>query len=182
VTAAVNNELVCRPSRDEYFEYYDTYIRRVPDGKCLSLLETQDTELQLFFSAVSEVDASIVHAPYGWTIKQVVGHLIDVERIFSDRLLRISSGDQQPQPGMDQDLYVNCQDYQTPNLRALLEEWKLCRRSNILLVNRLKPDAWKMTGTASGYPVSVRALLWMMVGHVTHHFTIIQQRLDRSKL
>lgn len=182
MTPADNSEILHRPSPEEYFEYYETYIRLVPDGQCLSLLQSQVTELTDFFSKVSEADSSIVHPPYRWTIKQVLGHLIDVERIFSDRLLRISSGDKQPQPGMDQDLYVMHQDYQAPSVQSLLEEWKLCRQANILLFKRLKPNAWKMTGTASGYNVSVRALLWMIVGHVIHHFTIIQQRLSSSKV
>lgn len=166
-----------RPERDEFFEYYLTYIRLVPDGQCSALMESQVDQLREFFLAVSEEQASIVHAPYSWTIKQVVGHLIDAERIFAERLHHIAFNDLQPLNGMDQDQYVANADYITPSLQALVSELLLCRQANLLLVHRIKSSAWDNRGVASGYEVTARALAWMMVGHIMHHQRIIERRL-----
>lgn len=166
-----------RPEKDEYFEYYETYIRLVPNGDILQTASTQLRNISAILAAIPDEAASQVHAPYTWTIAQVLGHIIDAERIFADRLHRISSGDPQPQPGMDQDLYINGQDFTIPRLSSLAEEWSCLRQANILLIRRIRPDAWSNRGTASGYTVTPRALAWMLVGHVTHHMTIVCKRL-----
>lgn len=166
-----------RPKADEYFEYYDTYISKVPDGDVLELLKSQVIELKEFFASVPESESTRLHAPYTWTIKQVVGHLIDAERIFADRLHRFAMGDPQPQPGMDQDIYVAGGNYDSVALPALVEEFCLCRRANCLLIARLPEQAWDHRGVASGYEVTVRALAWMMAGHVIHHMRIVHKRL-----
>lgn len=170
-----------RPNADEYYSYYETYVRLVGETDLLQQAADQIGELTELFAGVSEADAMVVHPPYTWTIKQVVGHLIDAERIFSDRLHRFASGDLQELPGMEQDPYVANQDYQTPALRALLEELLLCRRANLLLMKRLLPHAWDQRGVASGHPVTVRALAWIMVGHITYHLRIVRQRLQGAR-
>jgi DinB superfamily len=169
-----------RPTTDEYFEYYATYINQVPDGDILQLAERQVSEMREFLGGISEAESMVVHPPYTWTIKQVVGHMIDAERIFADRLHRISSGDPQPQPGMDQDPYVANHDYEEPTLQVLLEELLLCRQANLLLIRRLKPTAWDVRGVASGYTFTVRALVWILVGHITHHLKIVRKRIGTS--
>lgn len=166
-----------RPGRDEYFEYYDTYVSKVPDGNIVQQLRCQVDELQAFFDRVSEEVAQQIHPPYTWTIKQVVGHLIDAERIFADRMHKFAMGDQQAQPGMDQDVYVAAVDYTNVSLSALVAELLHCRRANVLLVERLTAEAWKRRGFASGYEVSVRALAWMLVGHIIHHMQIVAKRI-----
>lgn len=166
-----------KPTPNEYHEYYRGYIEQIPDDQCLALLESQVEELRDFFSSVVEEDASIVHVPYTWTIKQVVGHLIDVERIFADRLHRFSSGETQPQPGMDQDAYIANQDFDSPTLKSLIDELIFCRQANLLMVRRIRPDAWNRRGIASSCLVSTRALVWMLVGHFNHHLAIIRKRL-----
>lgn len=166
-----------RPGRDEYFEYYDTYVRLVPDGEIPELLKSQIDDLRSYFATVSEANASVLHKPYTWTIKQVVGHMIDAERIFADRLHRFASGDKQPQPGMDQDPYVASQDYESPSLKSLVDELLHCRQANLLLIHRLRPEAWDNRGVASGHTVSVRALAWILAGHIIHHMNIIRKRL-----
>lgn len=168
-----------RPSKDEYSDYYETYIGKVPDGDCFSQLESQIGELESFFASVTEAQASTLHPPYTWTIKQVVGHLIDAERIFADRLHRFSCGDPQPQPGMEQDPYVANQDYESPSLKVLLDELLYCRKANLLLIRRLKPSAWDNRGIASGNPFTVRALIWILIGHIRHHMEIVKRRLSR---
>jgi uncharacterized damage-inducible protein DinB len=167
-----------RPTSEEYFEYYEKYISLVPDGDIIQSAGTQLESVTKILSGISEGDSTVLHAPYTWTIRQVLGHIIDVERIFADRLHRISSGDPQPQLGMDQDLYVNGQDFSSPLLSSLAEEWHALRRANVLLIARMRPEAWAIQGNASGYPVTARALAWMLVGHVTHHMKIVRKRLD----
>lgn len=180
MTQPIEPGITRRPGRDEYFEYYDTYIRLVPDGQCLALLHSQVDELRSYFAEVTEAEASVPHPPYVWTIKQVVGHMIDAERIFADRLHRFASGDPQPQPGMEQDPYVANHDYQTPLLGDLVDEWVHCRQANIRLVHRLKPSAWDQRGIASGHAITVRAIAWILVGHIMHHMKIVRARLGRS--
>lgn len=166
-----------RPGKDEYFEYYETYISKVPDGNVLDRLVQQIDELQRFFSRLSEEQGNVVHSPYKWSVKQVAGHLIDGERIFADRLHRFALGETQEQPGMDQDVYMAGADYDRVSLAAVIEELVHCRQANVLLIKRIRPEAWSHVGVASGHAVSVRALAWMLAGHVTHHFRILEQRL-----
>lgn len=164
-----------RPATDEYFEYYGTYIGKVPDGDVVALAHAQLDELRAAFGGLTEAEAAKPYAPGKWTWKQLVGHLIDAERIFADRLHRFSSGDPQPQPGMDQDLYVAGHDYVTPTLAALLDELLHCRQANLLLVRRLPAATWDRRGQASGRPFTVRALVWILAGHIQHHLVLLRQ-------
>lgn len=166
-----------RPARTEYFEYYDTYIRKVPDGDLLELARAQIGELRDFFGGVTEQQAMTLHAPYTWTVKQVLGHLIDCERIFGNRMHRFGFGDLQPLAGMNQDEYVANNDYVTPALGSLVEELLCCRQANLLLMQRIRPGAWDNQGVASDHPITVRALAWILVGHILHHMEIVRKRL-----
>ncbi len=165
------------PAADEYAPFYENYIRIVASGSCLEQLVAQVDDLKVLLQGLPPEEANVCHLPYTWTIKQVIGHLIDTERIFADRLHRFAAGEQQPQPGFDQNRYVDEMDYQTPSLGDLLEELAACRAANSLLVRRIPTEAWGRRGIASGHPVSVRGLLWMLVGHVAYHARIIEQRV-----
>lgn len=166
-----------RPAKDEYFEYYANYINQVPEGNIFEILESQNRELEDFFARVSDRDASVVHPPYSWTTKQVVGHLIDAERIFANRLHRFACGDLQDENGMEQDPYVAYNDYETPTIRSLVDELVHCRKANSLLLRRIKASAWDNRANASGHPITVRALAYILVGHINHHMKILRQRL-----
>ncbi|MDP1562635.1 MAG: DinB family protein [Pirellulaceae bacterium] len=168
------------PAPDESFEYYHNYIRHVPPGDILDLAKQQIDELRSVFDTVSVSESMKLHAPYTWTLKQVVGHLIDAERIFADRLHRFAAADLQPIPGMDQNDYVNNFDYDSPSLANLVDELVFCRQSNVLLLRRLKPSAWDQRGVASGHSVSVRALAYILVGHIEYHMQIVRQRLQTA--
>lgn len=165
-----------RPLKDEYFEYYDNYISKVPDGNVVEVLTQQETELRSFFSRISESEGETVHAPYKWSLKQVAGHLIDGERIFADRLHRFALGEKQAQPGMNQDVYIAGADYSLVTLASLVDELIFCRKANLLLLKRIRPEAWQNRGVASGHEVTVRALAWMLAGHVIHHMRILRVR------
>ncbi|MEQ1824494.1 MAG: DinB family protein [Pirellula sp.] len=165
------------PATDEYFEYYGGYVQLVKEGDISRLAENQVEEMRTVFQQVPESHACVLHSPYTWTLKQVCGHMIDTERIFSDRLHRFAAADFQPLPGMDQDIYVAQQDFETPSLKSLVDEMLFCRQANVLLLRRLKREAWDHRGVASDRSVTVRALAYMLVGHVSHHLNIIQKRL-----
>lgn len=165
------------PGPDEAFEFYSTYIRLVPPGNLIDMAQSQITEVKNSFQLVADDVASFIHKPYTWTIKQVVGHMIDTERVFANRLHRFACGDLQPLPGMDQEPYVAHCDYESPLLVALVEELCCLRQANVYLMRRLTPDQWNHRGIASGHSVTVRALGFMLVGHVTYHLQIIAKRL-----
>lgn len=166
-----------RPTADEHDEYYSAYTGRVPEGRITDLMDSQIAEFRAVLDRVSESDAGVLHDPYTWTIKQVVGHMIDVERVFSYRALRWASGDHRPIIGMDQNPWVDNTDYETPSLASLVDELELCRRANICLFRRLKETAWDERGEADGNVMTVRAAAYCLVGHISHHLEIIATRV-----
>jgi hypothetical protein len=169
-----------RPEKSEYFEFYDTYVQHVPEGDLLANASSQVKELREFFASVPELHSNVLHAPYTWTIKQVVGHIIDTERIFANRFHRFACGDFQPESGMDQDIYIANSDYEAPTLASLVDEWQHLRQANVLLMKRTAPAAWDNVGVASEHNVSVRALGYMLIGHVAYHMKIVRSRLAIS--
>lgn len=167
-----------RPELTEHLEYFSLYIDRVPDGPIVDLMESQISNFRDVLDPIDESSANVLHAPYTWTIKQVVGHLIDVERVFAYRALRFASNDLRPILGMEQNDWVDNTDYESPSLRLLCDELEACRRANLFLFKRLKPDCWDLGGKADGNHMTVRAAAYCLVGHITHHLDIIKSRLQ----
>jgi hypothetical protein len=158
------------PQPDEYYEYYGQYIKRVPQGSdILALMRQQPDDLQALLNRVTDEQARTRPAPEEWSINEVVGHITDTERIFAYRALCIARADATPLPGFDQDDYVRGTDFNSRTLPDLIEEFTLQRRANVLCFRPLNSAEAARRGTASGYPFSVRALLYCMVGHVMHH-------------
>lgn len=158
------------PQPDEYFEYYGNYIHRVlPGSDLLALMGQQPDELQALLRHISDEQANVRPAPDEWSIKEVVGHINDTERIFAYRALRFARADATPLPGFEQDDYVRGTDFNARSLADLVEEFALQRRANLLCFRPLKAEEAARRGTASGRPFSVRALLYCMAGHVIHH-------------
>lgn len=166
------------PRPDEYFHYYHQYISKAPTEDFLRAFEDQVRHLRDQIENLSDDQVNCFHAPYTWTLKQVIGHLIDVERIFSYRMLRIASGDQTPIPGYEQDSYMANSDYQKVSMASLLGELEHLRMANVLLVRRLSSEALQRLGVASGHTTSARANLFILAGHAEHHAEIIKRRLD----
>lgn len=164
-----------RPNTDEYAEYYEKYISLIPDGEVVPILEAQIGEMGAMFSAVPEEKGTYRYGPGKWTCKESISHLIDGERIFAYRMLRVSRGDQTPIEGFEQDEYVENSNANDRSFAELLEEFELQRRSTLLLVRNLSDEATLRMGTASDCPVSVRALAYMMAGHVRHHQRIFAE-------
>jgi hypothetical protein len=165
------------PAAAEYAEYYDTYISRFQPADFMTAFEGQADELKQLFGNLSDGEDSKLHEPYTWTLKQLMGHLIDCERIFSTRLLRIAVNDSAPMPGIDQDVYVDNLDYETVTMSDLLDEFACLRRANVLLANRLTAESLENMGTASDAAVSAKANLFILGGHVVYHVEIAKRRL-----
>jgi hypothetical protein len=168
---------IAPPQSSEYAPYYAKYIALAPKGDLLEILEAQLDDVMQTLRSISESQAEIVHPPYAWTIRQAVGHLTDSERIFAYRALRISRGDQTPLPGFDENTYAKTGGFNDLTLREMADDFECARRSTISLFRLMPAGAWTNTGTANGYPVSARALPWIIVGHAQHHLAIIRQRL-----
>jgi hypothetical protein len=165
-----------RPDSGEYAPYYGTYIAKVPDGDLLRGLETQSEQTMTLLSGVPETRGSFAYAPGKWTLKEVLGHVIDAERVFSYRALRIARGDTISLPGFDQDPWVPNSGANGRTVADLLGELRVVRASTLALLRHLPAEAVTRVGTASDKPVSVRALAWIIAGHERHHIGIIRER------
>ncbi len=165
------------PASDEYNEYYHQYISLLPAEQFWDEFAAQPDQLRDLLEDRPRQVLNTPHAPYTWTLKQVLGHLIDCERIFSTRLLRIAVGDETPIPGINQDIYVDNLDYESVEIGPLLDEFAALRQANLLLARRLGPEALQRRGLTSNQPVSARANLFILGGHVIYHLNIMRQRL-----
>ena len=165
-----------RPSADEAAPFYQRYIARVPGENIGDQLIDQLAEVERLFGTVDDTAALARYAPGKWSVKEILGHLADVERIFSYRLLCISRGDATPLPGFDENAYVPVAESDERPLRELVAEFRAVRLSTVALLNGLPPASWSRRGNASGNPVSARALAYIIVGHVTHHLGVLRDR------
>jgi hypothetical protein len=166
-----------RPPADEYAPAFDRYIRLVPDGDVSEILADQLARLQALLKPLSDAQSLALHAPYTWTLKQVLGHLTDSERVFGYRALRMARNDATPLPGFDEHQFMQFADFNACAMPELLEEFTLVRRSHVLLLRHLSADAWQWRGTVLDHAATCRALVYVMAGHVEHHLAIIKKRL-----
>ena len=165
-----------RPTEAEYAPFYADYVARVPEGDVLAPLAEQPSILRSLAARIPRERETYAYAPGKWTIRQVFGHLADGERVFGYRALCISRGDETPLPGFEEDAYVAAAPYDQTPLGDLAEEFAAVRQSNLLMFKQLGGKAWAAVGTANGTPISVRALSYIMVGHVRHHLGVLSER------
>lgn len=165
-----------RPEKNEYAEYYERYISLVEETDIIAALERQQFELLEIFKEIDEAKSFHAYAEGKWTIKELLGHITDTERIFAYRALRISRADETPIEGFEQDGYTENSNAYNTKLPDLISEFLYSRKANVILFQNLTNRAWLRTGTASDATVSVRALAFMMVGHVRHHLNILRER------
>jgi uncharacterized damage-inducible protein DinB len=165
------------PKPDEFFEYYGRYIELAKArDDVLAALPKQIEEIASALGTLTDEQALFRDAPKEWTIKEVLGHINDVERIFAYRLLCISRNDLTPLPGFEQEDYVRESTFNAYPIRDLVQEFEYLRRANILAIRNLSKEAIDRRGTASGYPFSVRALIYALVGHVEHHMASLHEK------
>jgi DinB superfamily len=166
-----------RPGPDEHATFYSDYVGLVVGSDVFAALRSGMAEMLGILSGMTDDQAMTHHPPYTWSIKEVVGHLIDCERIMSYRALRIARGDTTPLPGFDESPYVQASGSDARALADLIEEYELVRRSTLSLLESFPEAAWDRRGTANDHPVSVRALAFIVAGHERHHAVILRKRL-----
>jgi len=165
-----------RPEAAECAPFHLPYVGEVSDGDVLQTMERQLHETTALLETVPADKADFAYASGKWSIKQVVGHLLDAERIFAYRALRIARGDLTPLPGFDEKLYVPASGAERRTLIDLLAEFHAVRRASLALFHHLPAEAATRTGIVSGVTVSVRALAWVITGHELHHVRILRTR------
>lgn len=165
-----------RPAPTEYAPFYAGYVALVPEDDVLTVLESQASDWRRFAAAVPAERESHRYAPGKWSIREVFGHLVHAERVFGYRAFAISCGEQAPLPSFDENAYVAASGDGAVALGALVEELVAVRQANLAFLRRLPTGAWGRVGTASGKPVSVRALAFIMAGHPRHHLAILRDR------
>ena len=165
-----------RPETNEFAPYYNNYISQIGENAVIPILGSQAGEIRSILSDVPEEKGAYAYAEGKWTIKELLSHLIDGERIFAYRVLRISRGDKTPIEGFDQDDYIATSNANNRTFADLLDEFDHERQANLRLVKNLSEEASVRMGAASNNPVSVRALVYIMAGHVKHHLRILNER------
>jgi len=165
-----------RPPPEEYAPFYAGYVDAVGDQDPFELLETQFGEVERLLAEVERDEELAPYAPGKWSVKEVLVHLSDAERIFSTRILRLARGDATPLPGYEQDGYATASRADERSLANILAELYAVRASTLALLWSLDEEAFTRRGTASDAPTSVRALLWIIPGHMKHHIGVLRDK------
>jgi len=165
-----------RPDAGEFAPYYGTYVGAVPDGDITRTLAQQGEAFLARLKHLSEEQAAFAYAPGKWTVKEVVCHITDAERIFAYRALRIARGDATPLASFDENAYAASCGAKDRPLETLLGEFAAVRAATLALLRALPEAAWTRRGTASGKEISVRGLAWIITGHAMHHASVLRER------
>jgi DinB superfamily len=168
--------LAAPPDASEFAPYAAQYVSLVEGTDILSTLEHQAEEVKGTLSGVSDDKALYRPSPDKWSIKEILGHMTDTERIFAYRALRIARNDKTPLEGFEQDDYVRAARFDDRALPDLTDEFIVTRKATLSLMRTFAPEAWVRRGVANGAGVSVRALAYMTAGHVAHHLNIVKNR------
>jgi hypothetical protein len=167
---------IARPAAGEYAAYYGAYISQVPDGNLLSQLEQQGRETAALLRGVDEKKSQHRYAPGKWTIREVVGHIIDAERVFTYRAVTFARGDATPLPSFDENGWAKTSNASRRSMADLISELEAVRAATIALFRGFSEAEFVRTGTASNNPFTVRALAYIVAGHERHHVKILQER------
>lgn len=168
--------LSTRPGTDEYSQYFSGYVARVPDGDVVDTLSRQIVETAQLLRALPDSRGDYRYASGKWSIREVIGHMADTERVFAYRALCFSRADSSPLPGFDQDDYVREAPFARISLVDLVDEFEHLRWATLHLFRNLDADALLRRGSANGNEISVRALAWLCAGHEKHHVDILRTR------
>ncbi|HTR64420.1 MAG TPA: DinB family protein [Terriglobales bacterium] len=170
------NSYSAKPQPGEYASYYERYISQVNASDILGAFDLQRRDMVCLLSGHDEPDGNLRYAPGKWSVKEVLGHICDAERVFAYRALRISRADATPLASFEQDAYIANGPFAHLALSDLVEEFIAVRRATISLFRNLDEAAWERKGVASNNPVSVRALAWIIAGHELHHRRILEDK------
>jgi hypothetical protein len=165
-----------KPDTTEYAPYYGKYVSLVPDGDIVATLEKQIGGTLQLLRGLSEEQGNHRYEPGKWSIKEMLGHLIDTERIFAYRALCIGRNDKTPLPGFEQDDYVANATFDAARLSDLADEFAMVRNANVRMLRGFSDEAWLRSGTASGNGLSARAAACIIAGHELYHLDILKTR------
>ena len=174
-------QTIPRPGPGEYAPFHATYVAMVPDGDVLALLKKQPGELTRLLKPLGGRGSAFRYAPEKWSIREVLGHMIDAERVFTYRALTFARADTTALPGFDENAWAAASNAHDRTLKGLLEEFQALRSATLSLFLHFTPEQYSRTGVASGHAVSVRGLLYVTAGHVQHHVRILRERYLAKK-
>jgi len=165
-----------RPAKSEYNAYYQGYIDEAPGDDVLAALAAQRDSTARLLAGVPESLAGHRYAPGKWSIRGVIGHLADTERVFSYRALRVARGDTVSLPSFDENAWMAADPFEHRPLAEVAAEFRAVRDATLALFRGFPSDAWARLGTASNHPISARALAWIISGHEAHHVRVLKER------
>jgi hypothetical protein len=165
-----------RPAAADYAPFYAGYVALVPEDDILALLAAQAAAVHALAARVPPDRESFRYEPGKWSIRQVVGHITDVERVFGYRAFCIARGEASSLPGFDEQAYMAEANYDARALAGLVDEFAAVRAANLAVLAHLSPEAWRRRGTANGTPVTVLALAFLLAGHCRHHLGVLASR------
>jgi len=165
-----------RPSPSEYASFYAGYVSRVPEGDLLGILESQIGRVQTAFGSVPRDKEQFRYATDKWSIRELLSHVIDAERVMGFRAFCFSRGDENTLPSFSENDYVRNVSLEEVPLTKLIEEYELVRRGHVAFMTKLTADAWVRSGIANGNAVTVRALAYILAGHLEHHLGVLESK------
>jgi len=165
-----------QPNPEDYAPYYENYVKLIQGDDILKILNEQNKKTQDILNSFSEHRGNYRYADGKWTVKEVVGHLLDTERVFAYRALCIARGEKKTLPGFDQDDYVSEGNFNRRELFDLNYEFRLLRESNLLLFRSFTPEMLKLKGFANESSVTVLAILFIIAGHEKHHMNVLREK------
>ncbi|MCX7798461.1 MAG: DinB family protein [Melioribacter sp.] len=165
-----------RPKENEYAPYYKQYIELILSDNIIEVLEEQLKFAENLFSKIDEAKSNYRYAEKKWSIKEVLGHLVDSERIFSCRALRVSRNDPSHLVTFDENLFIAESSYSSIPFRDIIEEFLLLRKATILMFKGMSEEVMQRKGIINGMDITVRAIAYIIAGHTLHHFNVIQER------
>jgi uncharacterized damage-inducible protein DinB len=165
-----------RPAPDEYAPYYQGYVDKVPAGDIVATLEAERDATLALFATIAEETGAHRYAEGKWSVKELMGHINDTERVFAYRLMRIARGDETPIEGFNQDPYIPTGRFNERTVADLAAEFEHIRAATLDIARNLDDEAWSRAGTANGLRVTARALGYILAGHARHHADILRER------
>ncbi|PEJ57560.1 squalene--hopene cyclase [Bacillus sp. AFS002410] len=168
--------MMSRPESNEYNPHFKGYIGLVPEGHLRDILRKQLEESISFFKAISKEKSEYRYAEDKWSIKEVLGHLVDCERIMCYRLLAIARGDQSPLPSFDENAYNENAKFNRLELEQIINEYETVRLATLSLLANLSDETLELEGTVLNHPTTPRAIAYIIAGHELHHLKIINER------
>lgn len=165
-----------RPELEEYPAYYRSYVDKFPATDAVGILVNQGVAALTVLRSISEERSRFRYAPEKWSIRELLGHLIDSERVFTYRALSFARADSTPLPGFDEDAYVRASGYDARDFRDIIDEFETVRAATLSFFSGLTPEQSMLRGTANQGEFTVRALAYIIGGHVEHHLGVLRER------